>query len=376
MTGPASSLVERTSAEPEPPVPVGPARLRRAAGSLALPLGALLFSLAIGAVILVASGTDPIAAYAAMAEGSFGSSAAIGRTLRNATPLILTGTAVAFAFRAGLFNIGGEGQLFVGAVAGAWIGPLVARGSLGTVAALVAGGVAGGLFAGIAGVLKARFGAHEVITTIMLNFIGINLAYYLINTRLGAGTQLPGTEAIDPSTRLGPITASLGSAHRGLFVALGAAVVATVVLWRTARGYDLRVVGTAPGAARYAGISVAANTVVAMVISGSFAGLAGAVEVLGSYGRMINPFVTELGFIGIGVALLGRNHPLGCVVGGLVFGGLAAGGQHMQLTLGVSTQMVGILSGAALLFVTAERFIDVSSVRRRLLPSKERARGL
>jgi simple sugar transport system permease protein len=329
-------------------------------------VGALAFSLLIGLVVLALSGNDPLLAYAAMFEGAFGSLPALGRTLANATPLILTGIAVAFAFRAGLFNIGAEGQLFVGAIASAAIAPVVGA-TVGTIAALAGAMAAGGLFAGIAGWLKARFGAHEVITTIMLNFIGINFAYYMINVWIGADTQLPGTEPIADSTRLGPIAPALGEAHLGFVVAVAVALAATALLWRTARGYDLRVVGSAPDAARYAGISVATNTVVAMVVSGAFAGLAGGVEVLGSYGRMVNPFVTELGFIGIGVALLGRNHPIGCVVGGIVFGALAAGGQYMQLQLGISIKMVSILTGAALLFVTAERFIDVAGLRQRLM---------
>lgn len=373
MSAPASQLP--ATATDAGPVPATVGRFRRLVDVLGLPTGALVFSLLVGGVVLWVSGEDPIGAYAAMLRGAAGTPAAMGRTIQNATPLILTGTAVAFAFRAGLFNIGAEGQLFVGAIAAAWIGPLVRPGIAATTLALLVGALAGGLFAGIAGVLKARFGAHEVITTIMLNFVGINLAYYLINTWLAAGTQLPGTVAIADATRFGRIAASLGVAHRGFFVALGVAIAATFLLWRTPRGYDLRVVGSAPSAARYAGISVAANTVVAMFVSGTFAGVAGAVEVLGSYGRMVNPFVTELGFLGIGVALLGRNHPLGCIAGGLVFGALAAGGQQMQLLEGIPIHMVAILTGAALLFVTSERLVDVPAIRRRFSRRKEVTRG-
>lgn len=331
-------------------------RIGRGLGAIKAPAGALGVSLLVGAVVVYVSGGNPLSAYAALFDGALGSGRSIGRTLQNATPLILTGLAVAFPFRAGLFNIGGEGQFFLGAVVAAWLGvAVVAPFGLGVIAAVTAAAGVGGILAGVAGWLKARYGAHEVITTIMLNFIAINVAYMLLTNTLGAGTTLPGSEEIPATNRVPPIAEGLGAAHWGLLVALMAAVVAYIILWWTPIGFEVRVVGQQTEAAGYAGISVSRNTVLTMLIGGSFAGLAGAVEVLGTYGRMTVPFVTELGFTGIGVALLGKNHPLGCVLGGLVFGALAAGGQNMQLSTGISLKLVLLLTGVLLLFVTVER---------------------
>lgn len=339
----------------------GRAALRATAG----PTLAVGLSLAIGAVIVFASGGDPVAAYIALFDGAFGSARAIGRTLQNATPLILTGLAVAVAFRGGLFNIGGEGQFYVGGVTGAWLGvslglPL----GLGIAVSIVGGAVAGALLAAIAGVLKARTGAHEVITTIMLNFIGINLANWLLLHPLSAGRTFPGSEDVRQANVLTPLSEATGNAHLGLLIALAAAALVYVVLWRTPLGYEIRVVGFAARAAEHAGIPIASRIILTMAIGGAFAGVAGAVEVLGTHGRMTVPFVVNVGFTGIGVALLGRNHPVGCVVGGLVFGALAAGGQAMQFATGIPLNLVIIVTALVLLFATAERLLPAVRGRR------------
>jgi simple sugar transport system permease protein len=333
--------------------------VRRAGAQLGPPLAALAVSLVIGGVIMAVSGVDPLAGYSSLLRGAFGSSEAIGRTLEAATPLILTGLAVAVAFRGGLFNIGGDGQFAAGAVTAAWAGvALTLPGPLGPVAVLVLGAVAGALVGALAGILKARFGAHEVVVTIMLNFIVANLATWLLLHPLSDHSQVPGSAMVPAGNRLDPVSTSTGGLHWGFAVAVLAAVLAWVLLSRTARGYELRVAGLAPRAARYAGISPVAAAVLAIGGGGAFAGLAGAGEVLGTYGHMTVPFVTNLGFLGIGVALLGRNHPLGCVPGGIVLGALQAGGQQMQFDVGIAPSIVNVLVGVLLLFITVNVLRD------------------
>jgi general nucleoside transport system permease protein len=246
------------SEEPQGPQERG-SDLRRvlvnAGGPLMFPLIAILLSLIIGAVIVLATGNNPIAAYAALIGGAFGSATGIGRTLLYTTPLIFTGLAVAVAFRAGLFNIGGEGQLYIGAITAAWLG--VSLGFLGPLAipiTLLACLITGFMWGSIPGMLKARFGAHEVITTIMLNFVAINLAYYLAQHPLRQRGPIPGTESIDYAARIPIISTALGRVNYGILVALLAVVAVYLLLWRTRRGFEIRAVGLSPGAANYAGM--------------------------------------------------------------------------------------------------------------------------
>jgi general nucleoside transport system permease protein len=330
------------------------------AGALVFPLIAILISFIIGAIIMVATGNNPVSAYTALVQGAVGSPTALGRTLLGATPLIFTGLAVAVAFRAGLFNIGGEGQFYIGAITAAWIG--VSLGSLGpsgTLLVLLACIVTGFLWGAIPGFLKAYFGAHEVITTIMLNFVGILLATYLALNPLRSEGLVPGTATIDPAARIPFIGLGLGRANYGFFLALLAALVFYLLLWRTERGFQIRAVGLSPGAAGYAGMGIGVNTVLALAIGGAFAALGGGVEVLGVYGKMSIPFVTGLGFTGIGVALLGRNHPIGVVLGALLFGGLNSGAQEMQFATDVPLQLASVIAAIILLLVTATKLVEL-----------------
>jgi general nucleoside transport system permease protein len=217
----------------------------------------------------------------------------------------------------------------------------------------------GFLWGAIPGFLKARFGAHEVITTIMLNYIGINLAYYFALKPLRTEGLVPGTDTIDIAARIPFIGFGLGRANYGLLIALLAAVVAYLLLWRTRRGFQIRAVGLSPGAAHYAGMSIGVNTVLALAIGGAFAALGGGVEVLGVYGKMTVPFVTNLGYNGIGVALLGRNHPVGVVLGALLFGGLYSGAQEMQFATDVPLQLANVLLAVILLLVTATKLVEL-----------------
>ncbi len=338
---------------------------------LVFPLIAAALAFAFGALLILATGNDVVEAYGSLLAGGFGSRAALGRTLLNATPLVFTGLAVAVAFRAGLFNIGGEGQLFMGAITASVVATRVpGPGWVVVVAALVAGGLAGFAWGAIPGLLKTT-GAHEVITTIMLNFVAINLTYYLAQVTFpaevaeGAVGAIPGTAAVEEGSRIAQLGLGLTRAHYGIALGVVAAVIAYLLIWRTTRGFAIRAVGLAPEAARYAGISVAANAVLAIAIGGLFAGLGGAVQVLAvSPYRVVVPFTANLGFNGIGVALLGRNHPAGVVLGALFFGGLAAGAQQMQFDAGVPLDLADVLLAVVLLLVTATRLAELVIGRR------------
>jgi ABC-type uncharacterized transport system permease subunit len=348
-----------------------------AAGALIFPLIAIVISFLIGAIIMLATGNNPLTAFGALLGGGFGDPAAFGRTLLNATPLIFTGLAVAVAFRAGLFNIGGEGQFFIGAITAAWLG--VSLGSLGPLAAalaLMGCVVTGFLWGAIPGFLKAYFGAHEVITTIMLNFVALNLATYLALNPLRSEGLVPGTAAIDLSARIPFIGFGLGRANYAFFLALVAAAVVYLLLWRTKRGFEIRAVGLSPGAANYAGMRIGVNTVLALAIGGSLAALGGGEEVLGVYGKMSIPFVYNIGFNGIGVALLGRNHPVGVVLGAMLFGGLISGAQEMQFATDVPLQLADVLLAVILLLVTATKLVElIVGKRARELATDTRLEG-
>lgn len=340
-------------------------RLAVATGrALVFPLIALIIALIIGAAIIVVTGNDVVDAYTALLRGGFGSRAALGRTIGNATPLIFTGLAVAVPFRGGLFNIGGEGQLFVGAIAGVGVGLLLpGPGPLVAFVAVVAAGLAGWVWGAIPGLLKV-FGAHEVITTIMLNFVGINLAYWLARNPLAGTGVVPGTDFVDEGVRLARLGGGFGTAHYGIVLGLLAAVVTWLFIWRTTKGYEIRTVGQSPGAARYAGMSVAGGGFLAIALGGMFAGLGGGLEGLGTFGKVSVPFISNLGFNGIGVALLGRNHPAGVVLGAIFFGGLAGGAQEMQFATGVPLDLADVLLATVLLFVTATKLGELLLGRR------------
>jgi general nucleoside transport system permease protein len=287
-----------------------------------------------------------------------------GYTLFYATPLIFTGLAVAVGFRCGLLNIGAEGQLTIAAFATAWAGITFANASAWLLIPL-AGIVAilsGALWAAIPGVLKARFGSHEVINTIMMNFIAVGVASALTQTYF----KLPG----DPILQTGPIGAAAHIPRLGEFIpgfpariplnvafllALAACALVYVFLWRTKWGYEIRATGENSSAAEYAGISVKKQIVLAMAVSGGLAGLVAINEVLGYRYRYYQGFSPQYGFTGIAVALLGRNHPLGVLLASLFFGGLTRGGLFVDIfTEKVSKDLVLILQALVILFVAAE----------------------
>ena len=328
-----------------------------------IPLAAVFMALVIGAVIMMATSVAPatiLRSFVAMADGSVGSINAISETLTASIPLVLAGLGIGLAFRAGLFNIGAEGQMVIGGLAAAIASfsitglPIAVHMPL----VLVIGLIFGGIYAAIAGFLRAATGAHEVISTIMLNLISFRLLDYLLRQPFiqKEGRSDPISKAvldtaelprllsfIDPNLRL----------HLGLFLMLGAVALVYWLLFRSKLGFAFRISGENPDAARYAGIRAGMTIVIAMAIAGGLAGLAGAAQVTGVLGRATPGFTAGIGFDAIAVALLGRSHPVGILLAGILFGALEAGGRQMQVDAGVSIDMISIIQALIIIFVAA-----------------------
>jgi general nucleoside transport system permease protein len=344
--------------------------------NLLFPLLAVVAAFLIGAVIILAIGDNPINVYRLLLSSAFGLFDALGNftfdnwgyTLFYATPLIFTGLAVAVAYQCGLLNIGAEGQLYVGAFAAAWVGITFSRfpGLFLIPMAILAAILAGGVWGAIPGLLKARFGAHEVINTIMMNFIAVGLLSYLTQAHYkAAGDPIMETVPIAPQAevaRLHSLFAPLGinfPARIPLNIAFLLALVVCgavwVFLWRTKWGYEIRAAGANPAAAEYGGISVSRQIVLAMTISGALAGMVGINEVLGYRYRYYHDFSPGYGFTGIAVALLGRNHPIGMILAAILFGALIRGGLFVDIfTENVSKDLVQVLQGIIVLLVAME----------------------
>jgi simple sugar transport system permease protein len=319
----------------------------------AAPLIAVLLGLAAGAGFILAIGENPFSIYGLMLHESLFTGYGIGQTLFKATPLIFTGLAVALGFRAGLFNIGAEGQLYLGGFVAGVVGWAAAGlpAVLLLPACMLAAAAAGGLWGAIPGVLKARFGAHEVINTIMLNFIAFALVSYLgrplfltatVRTGdIGSGAELPRLQAFMPALQGSP-------ANTAILVGLLLAVAVGVLLFRTRLGYALRAVGLQASSAEFGGISVGRTQALAMALSGAIAGLGGINFVLGYKHFFELGFSGGAGFLGIAVALLGRNHPAGIILAALFFGALSYGG--LVINERVPRELVDVLQGLVILF--------------------------
>jgi len=331
-----------------------------------VPLLSVLLAMLVGSIVIVATGKDPVVAFAALLQGAFGGWRQIGDTILRSTPLMFTGLAVAFGFRANLFNIGAEGQLFIGGLAAAILG--VALGGLpwfvSVPAIIVLGALAGAAWAFIPALLKAKVGAHEVITTMMFSYIARYLVSYLVNGPLRGDTAIPQTALIPASATLptfDKVFSFIGlepsRAHFGFILAIGVAVVIWLIFKYTTLGYEVRAVGYNPLAAENAGISVSWTTVRALCISGALAGLAGVVEVMGVHHRLFDQFSSGFGFTGIAVALLAKNHPLAVIPAALLFGALSAGGPAMQLEADVPLKLISIIQALVIFFVAAETVI-------------------
>jgi len=336
-------------------------RARRVIEQLATPFVSVLLAMAIGSLIIWAVGYDPIQAFAALFKGAFGDTRRLGDTMLRSTPLIFTGLAVAYGFRTGLFNIGAEGQLFMGGLSAAWLGLVLAglpRG-LNIVVMLLAGAAVGALWAAVPALLKARVGAHEVITTMMFTYIGRYLVSYLVTGPLKAEGQIPQTIALPAESMIPRFTETFGidfgRAHWGFVIGLVFCVLVWWVLKSTTLGYEARAVGFNQYAAQTGGISVSATIVKSLCISGALAGIAGVVEVIGVHGRLFDQFSSGFGFTGIAVALLAKNNPLGIIAAAILFGALSAGAGTMQLEAEVPQKVIFIIQALVIFLVAAEQ---------------------
>ena len=337
--------------------------MTRAVYSLGVPLLAVLTALALGAVVIVGTGGDVLLAYQGLWEGSLGRPQSFSETLVWATPYIFGGLAVALAFKAGLFNIGVEGQISVGSLASVFIG-YAARGipfPLHVILAVLAGTLAGAAWGAIPGLLKARTGAHEVIVTIMLNYVAIQMTSFLVSgpmkdpNPLIANAQTP---KILQSARLPPLLPDPAyRVHWGVVVALVAAVAIWWLLQRSTLGFEIRTVGANPQAARYAGIGVGRTIVLAMALSGALAGLGASLEVVGLNYYHTAGFSVGYGFDSIAVALLGRGDPVGVIPSALLFGALRAGSSRMQFLSQIPIDIINIIQALVLIFVAAPALI-------------------
>ncbi|WP_042456470.1 ABC transporter permease [Neobacillus dielmonensis] len=328
---------------------------------LLTPIIAVLLGIIVGTIIMLASGYDPVAAYSALWNGAFGEIYYTGEVIRQVTPYILAGLAVAFAFRVGLFNIGVEGQFLVGWLAAVWVGisfdlPKIIHLPL----AIIAAAVAGALWAFIPGLLKARLRVHEVIVTIMLNYTALHVSNYIIKNVLTDHKDKTGLVKDSATLRsewLQGIT-DYSRLHWGIIVAIICCFIMWFLLERTTRGFELRAVGFNQHAAQYAGMNVNRNIILSMVISGAFAGLAGAMEGLGTFGYVtVKGGFTGVGFDGIAIALLGGNSALGVFFSAILFGALKVGALNMPLEAGVPNELVDIIIALIVFFVASSYII-------------------
>ena len=364
--------------------------MKKLLGELISPLIAIIAAFIIGGVIVLLIRDNPIETYRILLSSAFGFYDALGNftfdnwgyTLFYATPLIFTGLAVAVAFKCGLLNIGAEGQLYIGAFAAAWVGlkftglPAIILVPLAMIAAMVGGGFWGA----IPGVLKARFGSHEVINTIMLNFIALGLLSYLTQYHF----KEPGDAILESreiahqahlarfSTLLAPFGINFPDRiplNASFLLAIATCFVVWIFLWKTKWGYEIRAAGANPEAAEYGGINVKKQIILAMTLSGAIAGMVGINEVLGYRYRYYHDFSAGYGFTGIAVALLGRNHPLGVFLAAILFGALMRGGLFTDIfTEKVSKDLVLVLQGIIILFVAMR--LDLRTISTRLWRSQ------
>ncbi|MCJ7531346.1 MAG: ABC transporter permease [Anaerolineales bacterium] len=342
------------------------AKLKPALRSMLVPVLAVFTSVIVGGIVIAMAGGNPFDAYLGLAEGSFGSLKALSETTVWASPYIFAGLAVGLAFKGGLFNIGAEGQLALGAVAAAWTGYAL-PGLLGiTFPAIIhipltilAGILAGAIWGGIPGWLKARFGGHEVINTIMMNYIALNITSYLLNGPMKDPNPLnvvARTPMIAPSAQI-PTIFSGYRFHWGFILALVVAFIIWWLLWKTTLGFEIRTAGANPDAGRYAGINVPRTIIITMVISGILAGLAGTIEVTGLNFRHELGFSVGYGFDAIAIALLGKCHPVGIVLGALLFGGMRNGATRMQFLTQIPVDVISVIQALILLFVAADAIV-------------------
>jgi simple sugar transport system permease protein len=372
-------VTETTISKPKPPEGVTRGSWREA---LRVPALAVLTGLILGAIAILASGSNVLEAYGALFTGSFGDpvrfftgfqqlfttgeTTGLLRAIRplteslvTATPYIFTGLSVALGFRCGLFNIGAEGQFFIGALCSAFVGYSI-RGLPAIIhlpLAILAGAAGGAVWGMIPGYLKARFGAHEVVNTIMMNWIAFRLSDWLLNGPMKASGFRPVTPNVEHAAELPRFFPDPIRLNWGFVLALAVAYVLYWFLFKTTLGFEIRSVGANPDAAKYAGMNIIRNFVLVMALSGALAGLAGSAQVLGVDHWVGQGFSAGYGFDAIAIALLGKSHPLGVVFAAVLFGFLRSGATNMQSIARVPIDIISIIQGLVIIFIAAPDII-------------------
>jgi len=342
-----------------------------------LPVLATLAALAIGAIMLLLLGVSPVQAYGAMLEGAFGSTNALAETLVKATPLLLVGLGICIAFRGNVINIGGEGQMIIGAILATLVGLNLTDwpGWVVITLALLGGFLGGAVWGAIPGILKAYFNVNEILSTIMMNAIAVQTMNFMLRgpmidpSQAELASKIPQTARLIDAFRLPRLVPT--RLHLGALIAVILAVLVYILLWRTTLGYRIRAVGQNPHASRYAGINVKQYVVLALLFSGAFAGLAGATQVFGVNYRMITDgsatgFTGSAGFNGIVAALFGQLHPIGTIPASIFFGALLVGANKMQRVVQVPSALIIALNGLVVVFVVASEIWRHRRQRQRL----------
>ena len=341
-------------------------RLSPLADRLLYSIAAVILSLVVAAVVMLIAGYEPIRAFGAMYDGAFGSANALANTLSKSIPLIFTGFAFAAASKGGVFNIGGEGQLYIGALAST-VTALAMNGMPRFIvlpAAIIAGMLAGGVVGGAIGFIKAKIHINEVIVAIMINYIISLFTSYIINGPMKAANSMTAQSELIANNYLFTKIVPKSQLTTALFLGIGFAVLIYFMFRSTRVGFNIRAVGENPQAALSSGVNVSAITIGVMAFSGMLAGLAGVTEVLGKYGRFIDGFSPGFGFTGIAVAVLGANNPFGILLTSVLFGALEAGSMKMSYVANVSTNMVMVIQGLVILFVATPEIVKWLIVRR------------
>ncbi len=342
-----------------------------------LPVFATLAALFIGAVMLLFLRVNPLQAYGALWEGAFGSWNAFAETLVKATPLLLVGIGICISFRGDVINIGGEGQMIIGAILATWVGLTFTSlpGWLVVTFAMLAGFLGGAIWGGIPGFLKAYFSVNEILSTVMMNAIAVQLMNFLLRgpmidpSQAELASKIPQTARLLDIFRLPRLAPT--RLHLGALIAVTLALLVYILLWRTTLGYRIRAVGQNPHASRYAGIKVPRYIVLALLFSGAFAGLAGAIQVYGVNYRMITDgsssgFTGSAGFNGIVAALFGQLHPIWSIPASILFGALLVGANSMQRIVQVPSAFITALNGLVVVFVVSSEILRRRRQRRRL----------
>ncbi|MFI3249811.1 MAG: ABC transporter permease [Eubacteriales bacterium] len=327
--------------------------------NLLLSLAAIGLSLVVAGIIMKLVGYDPFNAYYVLFDSAFGSTTSIANTLSKTVPLLLAGLSVSFAYKCGLFNIGGEGQLYMGAFTSTVVA--LALGELPSYfmipLLITVAFIAGGAVGAFTGFLKAKLGLNEVIVAIMLNYIITFFVSYFLNGSMMPETSMTPQSELVPTTALFSAIVEKTQLTTALYLALAIAVILHFFFTKTRAGFNIRAVGENPLAAQASGVNMTMATVLAMGVSGGIAGLVGMTEVFGKYKRMIDGFSPGFGFTGIAVAVLANSNPFGVILTSLLFGALDAGAMKMSYVAGVSTNMVLVIQGLVVLFVATPNIV-------------------